>query len=447
METGPSTRKEESRLKVTIRALRHRNFRLFFTGQSISLIGTWMQRIAVGWLVYRLTHSAFLLGVVGFSSQIPTMVLAPFGGVLADRWNKHRLLILTQTLALVQAFILAALVLTNTVEVWHVIVLSVLLGVINAFDMPIRQSFLVQMIDDRNDLGNAIALNSSMVNGARLLGPSTAGLLIAGVGEGICFLLNGISYVAVIVSLLVMRIEAREVKRRELKVWHELKEGIKYASGFVPIRAILLMLALVSLVGMPYTVLMPIFAKDILQGGPDTLGFLMGAAGVGALVGALYLASRRTVLGLGRMIPISTTLFGFGLMAFSFSNVMLLSLTLMLITGFGQMILMATSNTLLQTLVDDDKRGRIMSLYTMAFMGMTPLGSLVAGSLASRIGAQWTVFLGGAVCILGAGAFARRLPALRKQMRPVYVSKGIIPEIALGLQSATETTMPGNNGK
>lgn len=244
-----------------------------------------------------------------------------------------------------------------------------------------------------------------------------------------------------------MKIVPREVKRRESKVWQELKEGVKYASGFVPIRAILLMLALVSLVGMPYTVLMPIFAKDVLQGGPDTLGFLMGAAGVGALVGALYLASRRTVLGLGRMIPISAALFGLGLMAFSFSQVMLLSLTLMLMTGFGQMILMASSNTLLQTLVDDDKRGRIMSLYTMAFMGMTPLGSLIAGSLASRIGAQWTVFIGGTGCILGAGVFARRLPALRKQIRPVYVSKGIIPEIALGLQSATETTMPGNNGK
>jgi len=428
-------------MKSIVRSLRHRNFRLFFSGQSISLIGTWMQRIALGWLVYRLTNSAFLLGLVGFAGQIPTFLLAPFAGVLADRRDRHHILILTQILAMVQAFVLSFLVLFDLIRIWHVIFLSIVLGIINAFDMPTRQSFMVEMVEEKKDLSNAIALNSTMVNSARLLGPSVAGILIAALGEGSCFLINAISYMAVIISLLLMKIERKNVKPHHSKVWQELKEGIRYASNFAPIRDILLIFALVNLVGMPYTVLMPVFAKDVLHGGPSVLGFLMGSVGLGALGGAVYLASKKSVLGLGKMIPIATILFGSALMVFSTSRVLFFSLGLMLLTGTGQMILMASSNTLLQTVVDDDKRGRVMSFYTMAFMGATPVGSLIAGFLAGRISAPWTVFSGGIVCIVGALFFARRLPKLRELVRPIYVKMGIIPEIAIGIQSATELSI------
>jgi MFS family permease len=292
-------------LRAVIRALDHRNFRLFFGGQSISLIGTWMQRIALGWLVYRLTNSAFLLGAVGFAGQIPIFFIAPFAGVFADRWNRQRMLILTQTLSMAQALLLSFLVLTGTVSVWQIIALSAFLGVVNAFDMPIRQAFTLEMIENKEDLGNAIALNSSMVNSARLLGPSLAGMLIAVFGEGTCFLLNGISYVAVIAALLAMKINPRPPQPRRPPAMQELKQGFAYAFGFAPIRDVLLLLGLVSLVGMPYTVLMPIFARDILHGGPHVLGFLMGASGIGALAGAVYLASRKSVLGLGKIIPLA----------------------------------------------------------------------------------------------------------------------------------------------
>jgi MFS family permease len=441
MKTETIKQEPESSLKSIIRSLRHRNFRLFFSGQSISLIGTWMQRIALGWLVYRLTNSAFLLGLVGFAGQIPTFLLAPFAGVLADRHNRHRILILTQTLAMIQAMVLSFLVLFHLIEIWHVIVLSIVLGIINAFDMPTRQSFMVEMVEEKKDLGNAIALNSSMVNSARLLGPSAAGMLIAALGEGTCFLINAISYMAVIVSLFLMKIEKKKVKPRNSKVWPELKEGFRYASNFAPIRDILMIFALVNLVGMPYMVLMPVFAKDVLHGGPSALGFLMGSTGLGALGGALYLASKKSVLGLGKNIPIAAITFGLALIIFSFSRLLFFSLGLMLLAGIGQMILMASSNTLLQTLVDDDKRGRVMSFYTMAFMGATPVGSLIAGFLASKIGAPWTVFIGGLVCIFGAFSFAKRLPILRKLVRPIYVKMGIIPEIAIGIQSASELSI------
>jgi MFS family permease len=430
------------RLRLIFRALGHRNFRLFFAGQSISLVGTWMQRVALGWLVYRLTHSAFLLGLVSFSGQIPTLFFAPFAGVFADRWNKHRLLVVTQSLAMLQAFVLSFLVLTGMIRIWQIIVLGFILGIINAVDLPIRQSFTVQMIDNKQDLGNAIALNSSMVNGARMIGPSAAGLLIAVTGEGICFLLNGISYIAVVVSLLLMRIPGETMKQKRAKVWGDLKEGLSYAAGFKPIRAILLMLTSFGLIGMPYMVLMPIFAKDILHGQADILGFLMGAAGVGALGGALYLAARKTVLGLDKMIPLSAAVFGVGLIIFSFSHDFRLSLSLLLLTGFGQMIQMAGSNTLLQTIVDDDKRGRIMSLYATALMGMAPLGGLLAGSVAGYIGASHTVLIAGSICIVCATLFAIKLPAMRRIARPVYISKGIIPEIAMGIQAATEGSTP-----
>lgn len=438
--TSPRSAKNAG-LKSLVRALRHRNFRLFFSGQGISLIGTWMQRVALGWLVYRLTDSALLLGVVGFSSQFPTFLLAPFTGVLADRWNRQRILLYTQLFSMLQALVLAGLVLSDMIRVWQVIVLSIILGLINAFDMPTRQSFMVEMIDDKADLGNAIALNSTMVNGARLLGPSVAGLLIAVAGEGICFLVNGGTYLAVIVSLLLMRIPKKAPADHRSKVLQQLLEGFGYALKSEPIRAILMLLALVSLMGMPYTVLLPVFARDILHGGPDAFGYLVGSAGIGALAGALYLASRKSVIGLGKMIPVSAAVFGLSLMVFAFSRWLGLSIALIMLTGFGQMIQLAVGNTLLQTIVDDDKRGRVMSFYAMAFFGMTPIGSLFAGSLAGKIGAPWTVFCGGVACLFGAAVFAKMLPHLREKVRPIYVSRGIIPEIAHGIQSATELAL------
>jgi MFS family permease len=420
-----------SRFNSIIRSLRHRNFRLFFAGQSISLIGTWMQRIALGWLVYRLTGSAFLLGLVGFTSQIPVFILGPLAGVYADRWNRHRAILLTQILAMIQAFILTFLVMGNRIRIWQIIALSLVLGIINAFDMPIRQSFMVEMIDEKKDLGNAIALNSSMVNGARLLGPSAAGILIVTAGEGICFLINALSYLAVILSLLLMKIVAKVSKAPAARIRQELREGFRYAAGFEPIRIILFMLAVVSIMGMPYTILMPVFARDILQGGPDALGFLMGSSGVGALAGALYLASKKSVLGLGRLIPFSALIFGIGLIIFSFSHIYYLSLVILLLIGMGQMMQMAASNTVLQTIVEDDKRGRIMSFYTMSFMGLTPVGSLLAGILASKIGAAWTVFCGGIFCIAGSLVFFKKLPVFRRMVRPIYKNLGIIPSDSL----------------
>jgi MFS family permease len=412
-----------------VRALRHRNYRLFFSGQSVSLIGTWMTRIATSWLVYRLTRSALLLGLVGFAGQIPSFLLAPVAGVLVDRWNRHRLLVATQVLAMLQSAALAVLALTGVINIWHVLALSAFQGVINAFDMPGRQAFVVEMVDKREDLGNAIALNSSMVNAARLLGPSIGGVLIAAVGEGWCFFWDAVSYLAVLASLLLMRLAPRPHPTvAGKKVLADLREGWTYVAGSPPIRSILLLLALVSLVGMPYTVLMPVFASKILHGGPHTLGFLMAATGVGALSGAVFLANRRSVLGLGKVIPLMAGLFGAGLIGFSLSRTLWLSIPLLLVTGLGFMVQMAASNTLLQTLVEDDKRGRVMSFYTMAFMGTTPFGSLFAGSLASRIGAPRTLLLGGVGCIAAALWFASLLPRLRELVRPLYVRMGILSE-------------------
>jgi MFS family permease len=414
--------------KRTFRALSHRNYRLFFGGQSVSLIGTWMQQIALNWLVYRLTDSAFLLGLVAFTGRIPTFLLASLAGVWIDRWDRHRILVVTQTLAMTQAFILAFLVLTGMITVSQIIGLSLFLGLINAFDAPARQAFLVDMIGKREDLGNAIALNSSMVNGARLVGPSLAGILIAAVGEGVCFLLNGLSFLAVIASLLAMKMNPRKTKVENLQFLQGLKTGFSYAFGFAPIRSLLLLLGLISFMGMPYAVLMPVFARDILHGGPHSFGYLMGAAGAGALGGAFFLASRKTVLGLGKIIVISSGIFGIGLIGFSLSRLFFLSLFLLVWTGFGMMVQMASGNTVLQTIVDEDKRGRVMSFYTMAFMGMVPFGGLFAGSLASQIGAPGTVMMGGFACLLGAILFARKLPSLRTMVRPIYVDKGIIQE-------------------
>ena len=414
--------------RSTFRALKHRNYRLFFTGQTISLIGTWMQQVALSWLVYHLTNSAFLLGFLGFIGQLPAFLVSPFAGVLADRWNRHGMVIATQVFAMLQATILAVLTLTGLISVWQLVVLSGFLGLINAFDIPTRQAFLHEMIDNREDLGNAIALNSSMFNGARLIGPSIAGVLIAAIGEGLCFLLNAFSYIAVLISLFAMKLPVREKSLTPpKKVFAELREGVRYSVGSLPIRSILLLMALVSVMGMSYAVLMPIVAKDILHGGPHTLGFLMAVTGTGALTGALMLASRKSILGLGRWIAMAATLFGAALVVFSVSHTFWLSMVSLYFAGLGMMVTMTSSNTILQTLAEDKFRGRVMSLYTMSFSGMVPFGSLLAGTLASRIGTPTTLLINGIAVLCGAAFFARNLPAIRVAARPVYEERGILP--------------------
>lgn len=390
-------------------------------------MGTWITRLATSWLVWRLTRSAALLGVVGFVSQVPTFVLAPFAGVWVDRLNRYRVLQATQVLSMLQSFALAALTLTGVIQVWHIVVLQTFQGCINAFDMPARQAFLIEMVEDEADLSNAIALNSSMVNGARLVGPSIAGIVIAWVGEGWCFMIDGVSYMAVIGSLLLMRVTPRPLTPTGKKVLHDLVDGLRYAFGFPPIRAALLIMALVSLMGMPYTVLLPVIAERTLHGGPHTLGFLMGASGMGALCGALYLASRTSVVGLEGFIPRASTAFGLGLVAFSMSRWLPLSLVLLVVVGAGFMMQMASCNTVIQTLVREDMRGRVMALYGVAFMGMVPFGSLLAGTVASRVGAPLTVAGGGALCVLAALAFWRALPRIRDVITPIYVERGILP--------------------
>ena len=415
-------------LRLIFRALYSRNYRLFFGGQGISLIGTWMQQIAMGWLVYRFTNSAFLLGLIGFSSQICSFFFSPFAGIISDRWNRHHILVVTQSLAMLQAFILAFLTLMGIIGVHHLIILAIFLGFVNSFDMPTRQAFVVEMVEKREDLGNAIALNSFLFNGARLVGPSIAGILISILGEGMCFLLNGFSFLAVIIALLAMKMTSNKKDSEKIQVLQGVKEGFTYALGFPPIRIIIFFLGWISLVGMASTTLMPVFARDILHGDSKTYGFLMAAIGVGAIIGAIFLASRRSVLGLGRIIVIASGIFGIGLISFSLSHVRWLSFLLLLIAGFGMMVHMASSNTILQTMVDDDKRGRVMSLYTMAFMGMAPFGSLAGGSLAGRIGAPYTLIMAGTSCILGSFFFAKKLPLIREMVRPIYIRKGILSE-------------------
>jgi MFS family permease len=409
-----------------LRALRHRNYRLFFAGQSLSLVGTWITRIATSWLIYRLTGSALLLGVVGFCSQIPTLFLAPVAGVFVDRWDRHRVLVVTQILSMLQSLALAVLALAGVITVAEVIVLQVFQGVINAFDTPARQAFVVTMIEDRADLPNAIALNSSMVNASRILGPSIGGVLIAAVGEGWCFLVDAISYLAVIASLLAMRMPESSRRTVETRVLEELRAGFRYVTRFAPIRTVLIMLALVSTMGMPYTVLMPAVTTKILHGGPHTLGLLMSASGIGALGGTFYLASRRTIVGLGRAIPIASAVFGAGLIALGLSRRVWLSLLILPLIGAGFMISLAAANTIVQTITEEHLRGRVMAFYTMAFLGTAPLGSLLAGVLADRIGEPMTIVLGGGACVLGSAWFASRLPRLRELMRPIYARQGII---------------------
>jgi MFS family permease len=412
-----------SRWAIALRALRHRNFQLFFGGQLISLIGTWMQTVAQAWLVYRLTNSALLLGSVGFASQFPVFLVAPLGGITADRVNRQRLVIATQTVSMILAGILAALTLTHRVEVWHIFLLAGLLGVVNAFDIPGRQSFLVDMVG-KEDLMNAIALNSSMFNGARVVGPAVAGILVARIGEGWCFAANSLSYIAVIIGLILMHVQspARVSKHSPIE---DIIEGFRWVNQTKIIRALLLLIGLVSLVGMPYTVLMPIFADKILHGGARGLGILMGATGVGALFGALTLAAKTGVKGLGRWVTYSCAGLGISLFCFSFSTSLWLSVALLLPAGYSMMLQMACSNTLIQTMVPDQLRGRVMSVYSMMFMGMAPFGAFFGGALAHRLGAPITVATGGIACVLGAIWFARALPDLRVEARRLIIAQGL----------------------
>ncbi len=401
------------------RALRHRNFKLYFAGQGISIIGTWMTRMATVWLVYRLTHSPLLLGVVGFAGLIPTFILAPFAGVWIERLDHRRLLVWTQAAAGTQSLILAALTLARVVTIWEILVLAVFQGLINAFDTPLRQIFVGQMVDDREDLGNAIAISSSLSNGARLIGPAIAGLVIAGFGEGGCFLIDGLSYLAVIASLLMMRIQPLATRPNRAGMLEQMREGWQYVSGFRPVRALLLLMALLALMGYPYNILLPVFAGQVLHGGPTTLGWLTAASGVGALGSGLSLAFRNSTEGLPRMLQIAAGALGGGLILFGLSRTLWLSMGLMVLIGFGMMQVFSASNTLIQTLVPEDKRGRVMSYFVMAMFGAAPFGSLLAGALAHRIGAPNTVFVTGAFCLAGSLWFGLERPGVQAVIQAI----------------------------
>jgi len=421
---APGAVPQRSRFNDTIRSLRHRNFQLFFSGQLISLIGTWMQNVAQSWLVYRMTGSSLLLGTVSFAGQIPVFPMAPLAGMVADRWNRRTIVIITQTASMILAFILAILTLTNRITVWEIVVLAALLGVVNAFDIPARQSFLVEMVG-REDLMNAIALNSSIFNGARIIGPAIAGILVASIGEGWCFFANAVSYIAVIAGLFMMKISRRQAERAIQSAFDHIAEGFRFVRKTAPIRSLLLILGLVSLVGMPYTVLMPVFAKNVLHGDATTLGVLGSAAGIGALAGALTLASRTRVHGLGKWVWMACASFGTFLIVFSFSHRYVLSVLLLVPVGFSLMTQMGATNTLVQSMVPDRLRGRTMAVYSMMFMGMSPLGAILAGAAADKIGAPMTVALGGACAIAGAIAFARHLPKISMEARQLLSKQGL----------------------
>jgi MFS family permease len=419
------------------RALRHRNFQLFFAGQLISLIGTWMQTVAQSWLVYRLTKSGLLLGSVGFASQIPVFLVAPIGGITADRMNRQRVVIATQTASMVLAFVLAALTLSHAVDhrVWLIFVLAALLGVVNAFDIPGRQSFLVDMVG-KEDLMNAIALNSSMFNGARVIGPAVAGVLVARLGEGWCFFANGVSYIAVIAGLMLMNVHS-PARAIGASPFEHIKEGFRFVNDTAPIRALLLLLGIVSATGMPYVVLMPIFADKILHTGGQELasligshdlgavrlGILMGAAGVGALLGALTLAVRSGVKGLSKWVTVCCAGFGGSLVLFSMSKSFWLSVFLLLPVGYFIMLQMASSNTLIQVMVPDALRGRVMAVYSMMFMGLAPLGALMGGALSDRLGAPLTVAIGGLAAVAGSVWFGKQLPQIRGEARKLILAQ------------------------
>ncbi len=450
MNEEPPQPPRASRLRAMGRALGSRNYRLFFAGQGVSLVGTWMTRLATGWLVFRLggPDAAWLLGVVSFAGLIPTLLLGPIAGVLVDRWDRHRVLVVTQILSLLQSVALAWVAFaaergTGTGTVWLIAGLSMLQGIVNAFDMPARQSLLVEMVIRRDDLPNAIALNSSLVNGSRLIGPALAGAVIAAAGEAWCFVIDAVSYLAVVAALLAMRLPRKERRLATASIGRNLVEGVRYAFGFPPIRALLLLLALVSFATMPQMVLLPVFTADVLGGGPYTLGLLSAASGLGAFAGALYLASRSSVLGLGRVIVVATVVLGFGLAGFSQSRSIWLSAGLLVLTGCGMMIQMASANTLIQTMVDEDKRGRVMGFFGMAFQGAAPFGSLLAGWLAVPFGPAVVVLGSGVLVLLGGLTFATQLPRLRRHARPVFARLGILPAAAAGLNAATELPPAG----
>ncbi|HEY3939635.1 MAG TPA: MFS transporter [Bryobacteraceae bacterium] len=438
MKTAAANPDRQQTLSHAWRALRHRNFKLFFFGQTISITGNWMTRVATTWLVYRLTHSALLLGVVGFAGQILSFVLGPFAGVWVERLDRRKLLVWTQAAGAVQSLGLAALTLAHVVTLWEIIALSALQGLINAFDMPGRQSFLVHMVEDRKDLSNAIAINSSMANGARLIGPAIAGLVIGAFGEGWCFLIDGLSYLAVIASLLLMRVTPTNIRRQASSMLAQMREGWDYVRTFRPIRTILLLFALISLMGYSYAVLLPLFAGDVLHGGARTLGWLTGASGAGALVSGLSLTIRKSVVGLTRMVQIAAAMLGSGLILLGLSHTMWLSLVLMVFVGFGLMQCAAASNTIIQSLVTEDKRARVMSYYTMAFFGAAPFGSLLSGALAHRIGAPHTVMVTGAFCIAGSLWFTLNLPKVHAVMRPIYQEMGLLAASDIDLMTAPE---------
>jgi MFS family permease len=436
MTTDVSLREKPAQSwRFMLRALGHRNYRLFFGGQLVSLIGTWLSSVASSWLVYRLAvaegHPApLLLGLVGFASQFPVFLLTPLAGVWVDRWNRHRILIGTQTMAMLQSFTLAGLTLAGVITLWQVLLLMLVQGIINSLDMPSRQALVIELVESRDDLANAIALNSSMVHSARLFGPAIAGYLIYRVGEGYCFLIDGCSYLAVIGALLRMKLPAFSPPVAITRPLAAFREGLAYAFGFPPIRTLLVLVALMSMTAMSQTTLMPIFAAKILGGEEQTLGWLLGASGFGALVGSLYLASRRTVLGLGRVIAIGCVVVGAALIGFALSRWLLLSLALLAISGGALVMLMAAANTILQTIVDDDKRGRVMALFSMAFLGMAPLGSLAGGAIATLLGAPIAIGMAGTICFLVGGWFAFGLPQMRFLVRPIYRTKGVLPPVA-----------------
>jgi MFS family permease len=408
-----------------LRAFRYRNFRLYFSGQSISLLGTWIQQVAMSWLVYRLTGSAFLLGLTAFASQIPILIFAPLGGVWADRFDRRKLLIATQALALIQAMVLALLTYMNLIEVWHILVMAVLLGIVMATDTPVRQSFVSELVPDRGDLPGAIAMNGFVQNAGRMIGPSLAGLLIALSSEAFCFLMNGISKVAVIIIVALMQIDVRATKSASAPLLRGLKDGAIYAAGLLPVRLLLPMVALISFMATPYQALMPIFAAEVFNGDARMLGILIGAAGLGGSSGLIYLAARRDVRGLARHIVFGALLTGVSLMIFGESRWLWLSLAAIMLTGFGIILVAMGTSMILQTIVADEKRGRVMSFLTVAFLGMSPLGSFVAGSLAHKFGAGHTLFAGGACCVIGAVLLWQRLPQLRVHMREIYARMGI----------------------
>lgn len=413
--------------RAGIPALRSRNYQLFFAGQGISLIGSWMTQVATVWLVYQLTNSPLLLGIVGFTSQIPSFFLASFGGVLVDRWNTRKILVTTQIFAMIQSLALATLALTGMINIWQIIFLSLFQGVINALDAPARQTFVPEMVERRADLASAIALNSSLVNGGRLIGPAIAGIVIARFGASFCFLIDGISYIAVIAALLAMRVKPKKITARTGNVLQRLKEGYVYAFNSPLIRSVLLLLALFSLMATPYMTLIPIFATRVLGGDAHTLGFLTSASGVGALIGGIYLSTRKSVLGLGKIIAFAPALCGVGIIVFALSRTLWLSMLMLLIVGLGSILQISSSNTVIQTIVEDDKRGRVMSLFTMSFLGIAPFGNLFAGILAERISAPYTLIIGGIFCILGSLLFAKYLPKIRQATRSIYQQKGILP--------------------